>query len=52
MNRSVHYPPLNKSIKYRWLIYQQVKSFGRFLENPELAYQPFTWEMKTDSSYR
>jgi CRISP-associated protein Cas1 len=45
MNRSVHYPPLNKSIKYRWLIYQQVKSFGKFLENPELMYQPFTWEM-------
>lgn len=45
MNRSVHYPPLNKSIKYRWLIYQQVKSLGQFLENPELAYQPFTWEM-------
>jgi CRISPR-associated protein Cas1 len=45
MNRSIHYPPLDKTIKYRWLIYQQVKSFGKFLENPELMYQPFHWEM-------
>jgi CRISPR-associated protein Cas1 len=45
MNRSIHYPPLDKTIKYRWLIYQQVKSFGKSLENPELMYQPFLWEM-------
>jgi len=45
MNRSIQYPPLNKSINYRWLIYQQVKSFGQSLENPDLMYQPFIWEM-------
>lgn len=45
MNRTVQYPPLNKSITYRWLIYQQVKSFGNSLENPDVSYQPYIWTM-------
>jgi CRISP-associated protein Cas1 len=45
MNRTVHYPPMDKTIKYRWLIYQQVKHFGRSLENPDQPYKPFLWEM-------
>jgi hypothetical protein len=45
MNRTVQYPPLNKTINYRWLIYQQVKSFGNSLENPDILYQPFVRTM-------
>ena len=44
MNRKVYYPPMEKHITYRWLIYQQVKRFGQYLENPEMNYEPFVWE--------
>ena len=44
MNRSIFYPPMEKKITYRWLIYQQVKQFENSLENPEASYQPFLWD--------
>ncbi len=44
MNRSIFYPPIEKKITYRWLIYQQVKQFGNSLETPDVSYQPFIWE--------
>ena len=44
MNRNITYAPLNKKISYRWLIVQQVRSFCRYLENPEETYKPFLWE--------
>lgn len=44
MARSIHYPPLGKSVTYRWLILNQVRAFGNFLENPEKSYAPFLWE--------
>jgi len=44
MKRSVTYPPLKKKITYRWLIAQQVRSFSRYLEEPEKIYKPFIWE--------
>lgn len=44
MKRSITYPPLNKKITYRWLILQQVRFFGDYLENPEKGYRPFLWE--------
>jgi len=43
MHRSIHYPPLNKSITYRWLILNQVRRFGDSLESPDGAYEPFSW---------
>jgi CRISPR-associated protein Cas1 len=44
MKRSIHYPPMNKKVTYRWLIHQQVGAFGQYLESPEKGYQPFSWE--------
>jgi len=44
MNRRIFYQPIEKKITYRWLIYQQVKHFGKSLENPDVSYQPFIWE--------
>jgi CRISP-associated protein Cas1 len=34
INRRIHYEPLGKSLEYRWLILNQVRRFGRYLENP------------------
>ena len=45
MAQTVTYPPLEKTITYRWLIMNQVRRFGEFLENPDTAYQPFVWEI-------
>jgi CRISPR-associated protein Cas1 len=44
MNRSINYPHLKKKISYRWLILNQVRRFGNYLENPDQVYEPFTWE--------
>ena len=44
MNRSVDYPHLAKKISYRWLMLHQVRRFGKYLENPDQVYEPFTWE--------
>jgi CRISPR-associated protein Cas1 len=44
MKRRISYPDLNKKISYRWLILNQVRSFGAYLENPERVYRPFVWE--------
>lgn len=43
MHRSIHYPPLDKSITYRWLILNQVRRFGESLESPDGTYEPFSW---------
>jgi CRISPR/Cas system-associated endonuclease Cas1 len=44
MKRSIKYPPDDKRVNYRWLILQQVRAFGEYLEGREKAYRPFTWE--------
>lgn len=44
MNRSISYPPLAKKVTYRWLILNQVRRFGQYLENPAKVYKPFAWE--------
>jgi len=44
MMRQIFYEPLEKKIGYRWLIMNQVRQFGRYLEDPEKVYQPFVWE--------
>lgn len=44
MNRSIHYPPLDKRLTYRWLIMNQVRRFGAFLENDE-PYAPYLWQV-------
>jgi len=44
MKRRVIYRPLKKKVSYRWLILQQVRSFSRYLEDPEKIYRPFLWE--------
>lgn len=45
MARKVHYPPLNQTITYRWLILNQVRRFGESLSNPETPYEPFLWRV-------
>ena len=44
MKRSIRYAPLGKKVTYRWLILQQVRVFGEYLEEPEKIYRPFLWE--------
>ncbi len=44
MKRSIKYPPDDKRVNYRWLILQQVRTFGEYLEMPEKPYRPFAWE--------
>lgn len=44
MKRSVLYPPMGKSVSYRWLILQQVRAFGDYLEDPQRTYRPYLWE--------
>jgi CRISP-associated protein Cas1 len=44
MKREILYPSLGKKINYRWLIHQQVRQFGEYLETPEKPYVPFAWE--------
>ena len=44
MRRRIFYEPLGKEIEYRWLILNQVRQFGKFLENPKNDYKPFVWE--------
>ncbi|MBN2124545.1 MAG: CRISPR-associated endonuclease Cas1 [Deltaproteobacteria bacterium] len=44
MNRSVFYPRLGKKLTYRWLILQQARAFGAYLEEPQKLYRPFLWE--------
>ncbi len=43
MGRRILYEPLGKEIEYRWLIMNQIRQFGRYLEKPEKSYQPFVW---------
>ncbi|MBW1609185.1 MAG: hypothetical protein JRF45_10245 [Deltaproteobacteria bacterium] len=43
MRRKIFYEPLNKEIEYRWLILNQVRQFGKYLEDPENDYKPFAW---------
>jgi CRISPR-associated protein Cas1 len=45
MQRSINYPPLNKKLNYRWLILNQVRGFGKFLEKSSKTYEPFVWEI-------
>jgi len=45
MKRTIAYPPLNKKINYRWLIFQQARAVGNYLEDPEKVYSPFVWEV-------
>jgi len=44
MNRSIRYPPLDKKLSHRWLIMNQVRQFGAYLEKDE-NYQPFLWQV-------
>jgi len=44
MKRRIFYEPLDKTIEYRWLIQNQVRQFGKYLENTEHDYRPFVWE--------
>jgi len=44
MKREITYPAIGKRITYRWLILQQARQFGEYLENPEQGYAPFVWE--------
>ena len=44
MKRDIAYPPLGTNASYRWLIMQQARQFGEYLENPENRYAPFVWE--------
>lgn len=44
MMRRIHYVPLGKEIEYRWLIMNQVRRFGQYLENPGDEYTPMKWE--------
>jgi len=44
MARRVHYPPLGKEVAYRWMIMNQVRRFGEYLESPDREYTPFVWE--------
>ncbi len=45
MAQSIRYPPLDKKVNYRWLILNQVRRFGNWLQNPEEPYAPFVWEV-------
>ena len=44
MMRQIFYEPLGQKTSYRWLILNQVRRFGRYLENPENEYTPMVWE--------
>jgi CRISPR-associated protein Cas1 len=44
MHRSLNYPPLEKKVSYRWLILNQVRRYGNYLEDPQKVYEPFVWE--------
>lgn len=44
MKRDVFYAPINRRISYRWMILQQARQFGAWLEDPGKPYVPFTWE--------
>jgi CRISP-associated protein Cas1 len=45
MKKEVTYDPLGKKISYRWLILQQARQFGAYLQEKEAAYTPFTWRI-------
>ena len=45
MGRSIAYGPTDRRVKYRFLILNQVQRFARFLENPDDAYETFSWEV-------
>ena len=45
MGRSIAHAPGDRRVKYRVLILNQVQRFARFLENPDGAYEPFSWEV-------
>ncbi|MFQ5486120.1 MAG: CRISPR-associated endonuclease Cas1 [Desulfobacterales bacterium] len=44
MMRQIFYEPTEKKIEYRWLIMNQVRQFGKYLEDPAKGYRPFVWE--------
>jgi CRISPR-associated protein Cas1 len=44
MARRMYYAPLGKEVAYRWMIMNQVRRFGEYLENPERGYAPLIWE--------
>jgi len=44
MMRSIFYGPIGKDIEYRWLILNQARRFGQYLEDPDKGYQPFLWD--------
>ena len=44
IQRAIHYPPLGKSVAYRWLIHNQVRRFGESILTPDTVYKPFSWK--------
>lgn len=44
MGRSAMHPGAGKRLTYRNIILQQVRDFGRYLEDPAQVYSPFHWE--------
>jgi len=45
MRRTIHYPPLDKSVTYRGLVLNQVRRLGESLTQPDQAYEPFSWRI-------
>ena len=45
MKKEIAYAPLNKKISYRWLLLQQARQFGAYLEDEDKTYTPFTWDI-------
>jgi len=44
MNRSIFYPPLEKKLGLRWLVQNQVRQFGKALEDTKKGYEAFLWK--------
>ncbi len=44
MAREINYGADNRRTTYRMLLLYQVRSFAKYLKNPEKVYQPFVWE--------
>lgn len=45
MKKEIAYAPMNKKISYRWLLLQQARQFGAYLEDEDKTYTPFTWDI-------
>ncbi len=44
MSRNVFDPALGKKVSHRWLIRNQARRFGEYLQTHETVYKPFVWE--------